>query len=80
MTVESALLKQILSGGDFVTWNSLQQHYLPDGEYQKLWSLIDKRPQVSCAPTFEDLKYEVRSRELQENLCNRNCRNRCFCI
>ena len=69
MTVESALLKQILSGGDFVTWNSLQQHYLPDGEYQKLWSLIDKHVhKFHALPTFEDLKYEVRSRELQEKI------------
>ena len=69
MTVESALLKQILSQGDFVTWNQLQQHYFPEGEYQKLWGLIDKHVhKFHALPTFEDLKYEVRSRELQEKV------------
>ena len=69
MTVESALLKQLLSQGDFETWNRLQQHYLPEGEYQKIWKIVDKHVhKFHALPTFEDLKYEIRSRELQEKI------------
>ena len=69
MTVESALLKQLLSQGDFETWNRLQVHYLPDGEYQKIWKIVDKHVhKFHALPSFEDLKYEIRSRELQEKI------------
>ncbi len=69
MTVESALLKQLLSHGDFETWNRLKQHYLPEGEYQKLWKIVDKHVhKFQAMPSFEDLKFEVRSRELQEKI------------
>lgn len=69
MTVESALLKQVLTTGDFETWNRLKQHYLPEGEYQKLWKVVDKHVhKFHALPTFEDLKYEIRSRKLQEQI------------
>ena len=69
MAIESALLKQLLSHNDFETWNRLKQHYLPEGDYQKLWKIVDKHVhKFQALPSFEDLKYEVRSRELQEKI------------
>jgi len=69
MAIESALLKQIVDGGDFDTWNDLKQHYLPTGEYQKLWKIVDKHVhKYHELPSFEDLKSEIRSRELQEKI------------
>ena len=69
MTLESALLKQILSHADFQTWNGLKQHYFPEGEYRKLWKIVDKHVhKYHDLPSFEDLKLEVRSRELQEKV------------
>lgn len=69
MTLESGLLKQIISLGDFDTWNHLKQHYFPEGEYQKLWSIVDKHVnKYHELPTFEQLKLEIRSRELQEKI------------
>jgi replicative DNA helicase len=69
MAIESALLKQLLSHNDFETWNRLKQHYLPEGDYQKLWKIVDKHVhKFQALPSFENLKYEVRSRELQEKI------------
>ena len=69
MTVESALLKQILAEGDFDSWNRLKQHYLPEGEYQKLWKVVAKHVhKFHALPTFDALKAEIRSRELQEKI------------
>ena len=69
MAIESALLKQIVEHGDFDTWNDLKQHYLPQGEYQKLWKVVDKHVhKYHELPSFEDLKSEIRSRELQEKI------------
>jgi replicative DNA helicase len=69
LTLESALLKQILALGDFNTWNGLREHYFPEGEYRKLWKIVDKHVhKYQDLPTFEDLKLEVRSRELQEKI------------
>lgn len=69
MAVESALLKQVLVTEDFDTWNRLKQHYLPEGEYQKLWKIVDKHVhKFHALPTFEVLKFEIRSRELQEKI------------
>ena len=60
MTVESALLKQILAEGDFDSWNRLKQHYLPEGEYQKLWKVVDKHVhKFHALPTFDALKAEL---------------------
>ena len=69
MTLESALLKQIISNSEFGTWNSLKEHYLPEGEYRKIWKIVDKHVhKYHALPTFEDLKLEIRSRELQEKV------------
>jgi replicative DNA helicase len=69
LTLESALLKQIIYNGDFETWNGLKEHYFPEGEYRKLWRVVDKHVhKYHALPTFEDLKLEVRSRELQEKI------------
>ena len=69
MTLESALLKQILLHSEFGTWNSLKEHYFPEGEYRKLWKIVDKHVhKYHALPTFEDLKLEIRSRELQEKV------------
>ena len=69
LTLESALLKQILTNTDFGTWNSLKEHYFPEGEYRKLWKIVDKHVhKYHALPSFEDLKLEVRSRELQEKI------------
>ena len=69
MTLASALLKQIISQGDFVTWNRLKSHYLPSTTYQKIHGIIDKHVlKYHKLPTFEDLKSSIRSRELQEQV------------
>ena len=69
MTLESALLKQIIENCEFGTWNSLKEHYLPEGEYRKIWKIVDKHVhKYHALPTFEDLKLEIRSRELQEKV------------
>ena len=69
MTLESALLKQLLANGDFETWNGLKEHYFPEGEYRKLWRIVDKHVhKYNDLPSFEDLKLEVRSRDLQEKI------------
>ena len=54
---------------EFGAWNSLKEHYFPEGEYRKLWKIVDKHVhKYHALPTFEDLKLEVRSRELQEKI------------
>ena len=69
MTLASALIKQIISQGDFVTWNRLKSHYLPSTTYQKIHGIIDKHVlKYHKLPTFEDLKSSIRSRELQEQI------------
>lgn len=67
MALESALLKQLLSHGDFDTWNDLRPHYFPEGDYRKIYTLVDKHVQrFQSLPTFEDVEEEFRSRELRE--------------
>jgi len=69
LTLASALIKQIISQGDFVTWNRLKSHYLPSTTYQKIHGIIDKHVlKYHKLPTFEDLKSSIRSRELQEQI------------
>lgn len=69
MAIESALLKQLLSHGDFDTWNNLRLHYFPEGDYRKLWTIVDKHVQkFHNLPSFEDLRYEIRNRELLEKI------------
>jgi hypothetical protein len=69
LTLASALIKQIISQGDFVTWNRLKSHYQPSKTYQKIHGIIDKHVlKYHKLPTFEDLKSSIRSRELQEQI------------
>ena len=42
---------------------------MPEGEYRKIWKIVDKHVhKYHALPTFEDLKLEIRSRELQEKV------------
>ena len=68
MNIASALLKQIIVQKDLDTWSKLKEHYLP-GEYQSIFRILDKHIEnYQDLPQFEDLKYEVRDRQLQEKI------------
>ena len=68
MNIASALLKQIIVQNDLDTWSNLKEHYLP-GEFQPIFKILDKHiEQYQDLPQFEDLRYEVRDRKLQEKI------------
>lgn len=68
MNIASALLKQIIVQKDLDTWSKLKEHYLP-GEYQPIFRILDKHiDNYQDLPKFEDLRYEVRDRTLQEKI------------
>ena len=68
MNIASALIKQILVHKDLDTWSKLKEHYLP-GEYQPIFRILDKHiDSYQDLPQFEDLRYEVRDRQLQEKI------------
>ena len=68
MNIASALLKQIIVQKDLDTWSKLKEHYLP-GEYQSIFRILDKHiDNYQDLPQFEDLRYEVRDRKLQEKI------------
>ena len=68
MNIASALLKQIIVQKDLDTWSKLKEHYLP-GEYQSIFRILDKHiDNYQDLPKFEDLRYEVRDRKLQEKI------------
>ena len=68
MNIASALLKQIIVQKDLDTWSRLKEHYLP-GEYQSIFRILDKHIETyQDLPQFEDLRYEVRDRQLQEKI------------
>ena len=68
MNIASALLKQIIVQKDLDTWSKLKEHYLP-GEYQSIFRILDKHiDNYQDLPQFEDLRYEVRDRQLQEKI------------
>ncbi|MDA8928898.1 DnaB helicase C-terminal domain-containing protein [Gammaproteobacteria bacterium] len=53
---------------DLDTWANLKEHYLP-GDFQSVFKIIDKHiDQYQDLPQFEDLRYEVRDRKLQEKI------------
>ena len=53
---------------DLDTWSNLKEHYLP-GEFQPIFKILDKHiEQYQDLPQFEDLRYEVRDRKLQEKI------------
>ena len=68
MNIASALLKQIIVQKDLDTWSNLKEHYLP-GDFQSVFKILDKHiDQYQDLPQFEDLRYEVRDRKLQEKI------------
>ena len=68
MNIASALLKQIIVQKDLDTWSRLKEHYLP-GEYQSIFRILDKHIETyQDLHQFEDLRYEVRDRQLQEKI------------
>jgi hypothetical protein len=68
VNIASALLKQIIVQKDLDTWSKLKEHYLP-GEYQSIFRILDKHiDNYQDLPKFEDLRYEVRDRKLQEKI------------
>ena len=68
MNIASALLKQIIVQNDLDTWSNLKEHYLP-GDFQPIFKILDKHiEQYQDLPQFEDLRYEVRDRKLQEKI------------
>jgi len=68
LNIASALLKQIIVQKDLDTWSKLKEHYLP-GEYQSIFRILDKHiDNYQDLPQFEDLRYEVRDRKLQEKI------------
>jgi len=68
LNIASALIKQIIVQKDLDTWAKLKEHYLP-GEYQPIFRILDKHiDNYQDLPKFEDLRYEVRDRTLQEKI------------
>ena len=68
MNIASALLKQIIVQKDLDTWANLKEHYLP-GDFQSIFKVLDKHiEQYQDLPQFEDLRYEIRDRKLQEKI------------
>ena len=68
MNIASALLKQIIVQNDLDTWSNLKEHYLP-GDFQPIFKILDKHiEKYQDLPQFEDLRYEVRDRKLQEKI------------
>jgi len=68
LNIASALLKQIIVQKDLDTWANLKEHYLP-GDFQSIFKVLDKHiEQYQDLPQFEDLRYEIRDRKLQEKI------------
>tara|TARA_B100001964_G_scaffold32601_1_gene34259 strand:- start:963 stop:1772 length:810 start_codon:yes stop_codon:yes gene_type:complete len=68
LNLTSALLKQIITQKDFDTWGNLRENYLP-AEYQTLYRVMTKHVEnYTKLPTFEDLKLDIRDRNLQEKV------------
>ena len=68
MNIASALLKQLVHQQDLETWSQLKDIYLPS-EYQGIYKVLDKHVDAYQAlPTFEELQYEIRDKNLTEKL------------
>ena len=68
MNIASALIKQVLTLGDFQTWSVTHKQYLPE-EYHSLYKVIDKHSaDFHKMPTIEDLKFEIRDSSTREKL------------
>ena len=68
MNIASALLKQLVHQQDLETWSQLKDIYLPS-EYRGIYNVLDKHVDAYQAlPTFEELQYEIRDKNLKEKL------------
>lgn len=68
MNIASALIKQVLTLGDFETWSVTHKHYLPS-EYQGLYQVIDKHcGEFHRLPSIDDLKLEIRDSGTRDKL------------
>jgi len=68
MNIASALLKQLVSQQDLDTWSQLKDIYLPS-EYRGIFNILEKHvDNYQTLPTFEELSYEVRDKNLTEKL------------
>tara|TARA_B100000902_G_scaffold221515_1_gene210495 strand:+ start:7294 stop:8655 length:1362 start_codon:yes stop_codon:yes gene_type:complete len=68
MNIASALLKQLVHQQDLDTWAQLKDVYLPS-EYRGIYNVLDKHVDTyQTLPTFEELQYEVRDKNLTEKL------------
>ena len=70
MNIASALLKQLVHQQDLDTWAQLKDVYLPS-EYRAIYNVLDKHVDTyQTLPTFEELQYEVRDKNLTEAYSN----------
>ena len=68
MNIASALLKQLVYQQDLDTWAQLKDIYLPS-EYRGIYGALEKHvDQYQSLPTFEELDYAVRDKNLKEKL------------
>ena len=68
MNIASALIRQVLTLGDFETWSVTHKHYLPS-EYHSLYQVIDKHCSTfHKLPTIDDLKLEIRDSGTRDKL------------
>ena len=68
MNIASALIKQLVVQQDLDTWSQLRDIYLPS-EYRGIHSILEKHVDTyQTLPTFEELSYGVRDRNLTEKL------------
>ena len=68
MNIASALLKQLVHQQDLETWSQVKDIYLPS-EYRGIYNVLDKHVDAYQAlPTFEELQYEIRDKNLKEKL------------
>tara|TARA_B100000131_G_scaffold135440_1_gene132056 strand:- start:820 stop:2181 length:1362 start_codon:yes stop_codon:yes gene_type:complete len=68
MNIASALLKQLVHQQDLDTWSQLKDIYLPS-EYRGIFAVLEKHvDNYQTLPTFEELHYEVRDKNLKEKL------------
>jgi len=68
LDLASALLKQLISQQDIVTWTSLRKNYLPQeyfSLYDKVASFVDRFNKI---PTFEELKFDARNKQLLQKI------------
>ena len=68
MNIASALLKQLVIQKDLDTWSQLKDIYLPS-EYRGIFAVLEKHvDNYQTLPTFEELDYSIRDKNLKEKL------------